>query len=67
MTIYYDKFDFNITADYSNSKGQKYSSSVRDILFHIINHSTYHRSQIASELKNQGIEPLITDYIFFKR
>lgn len=53
--------------NYKNTKGQTFSNSVKDILFHIINHSTYHRAQIATECKQQGIEPLITDYIFYKR
>ena len=61
------KFDLNVNINYSNSKGQVFSNSIRDILFHIINHSTYHRGQIATEFKNQGVEPLVTDYIFFKR
>ena len=37
------------------------------MLFHFVNHSTYHRGQIASNLKEHGIEPLVTDYIFYKR
>jgi len=53
--------------EYSNSKGLKFSSKINDILFHVINHSTYHRAQIATELKNCGIEPINTDYIFYKR
>ena len=52
---------------YQNSKGERFENSIRDILFHIINHSTYHRAQIATEFKNNGIAPLVTDYIFYKR
>jgi len=52
---------------YTNSKGDVYVNSVRDILFHIVNHSTYHRGQIATECKRIGIMPLLTDYIFYKR
>lgn len=53
--------------EYVNSKGIKFSNKIKDILFHIINHSTYHRAQIATELKNCGIEPINTDYVFYKR
>lgn len=53
--------------EYANSKGIKFSNKIKDILFHIINHSTYHRAQIATELKNCGIEPINTDYVFYKR
>ena len=52
---------------YKNSKGIEFSNTVQDILFHIINHATYHRGQIASDLKANGIEPINTDYIFYKR
>ena len=62
-----DKFDLNETINYSNSKGQAFSNSIRDILFHVINHSTYHRGQIATEFRLHELEPLITDYIFYKQ
>jgi len=52
---------------YNNSKGEPFHNSVRDILFHIINHSTYHRGQIATLFRQNGIPPVITDYIFYKR
>jgi uncharacterized damage-inducible protein DinB len=35
------------------------------ILRHIVNHSTYHRGQIASKLKRFGIEPPTTDFFFW--
>ncbi|ODS82153.1 MAG: damage-inducible protein DinB [Cytophagaceae bacterium SCN 52-12] len=52
---------------YRNTKGLEFTNSIRDILFHIINHSTYHRGQIATEFRKTGIEPLATDYIWYKR
>lgn len=62
-----DQSDLNSLIKYANTKGDTFTNSVKDILFHIINHSTYHRGQIATEFKQNGIEPLVTDYIFFKR
>lgn len=32
------------------------------ILRHVVNHSTYHRGQVASKLKRFGIEPPFTDF-----
>jgi uncharacterized damage-inducible protein DinB len=55
------------TIHYANSKGEKFSNTVGDILFHVINHSTYHRAQINMELRSSGIEPVVTDYIVYKR
>ena len=61
-----ENYDLGSQANYVR-KGQAVSSSIRDILFHIINHSTYHRGQIAIEFRLVGIEPLMSDYIHFKR
>ena len=33
------------------------------VLRHIVNHSTYHRGQVASKLKRLGVEPPSTDFI----
>ena len=35
------------------------------ILRHIVNHSTYHRGQLASKLKRFGIEQSITDFFWW--
>lgn len=52
---------------YTNTQGEGYSNKVRDVLFHIINHSTYHRAQIATEFKQHGFDPMVTDYVVYKR
>ncbi len=53
--------------NYTNSKGQNFTNSISEIFFHIINHSTYHRGQLMNLLKIKGVEPIVTDYIFYKR
>lgn len=50
---------------YQNSRGVACSNSVGDILFHVINHSTHHRAQISSELRSFGLQPPITDYLYW--
>lgn len=62
-----ESLDLNKTILYQNSNGQKFQNKINDILFHIVNHSTYHRGQIAADFRENGIDPLITDYIFWKR
>ncbi len=52
---------------YQNSRGAKFENTVFEMLFQAVNHSTYHRGQINSLLKQHGIAPLLTDYIFYKR
>lgn len=62
-----DNFDLDKRIAYTTSKGEQFENSIQEILFHIVNHSTYHRGQIASDCKQHGIAPLVTDYIFYKR
>ena len=62
-----DEYGFDFLVNYSNSKGKSFQNTIRDILFHIINHSTYHRGQIATDFRENDIEPIFSDYIFFKR
>ena len=59
--------DLNEKVDYKTSTGESYSNVLNELLFHVVNHSSYHRAQINSELKNLGLKPLITDYVFYKR
>jgi uncharacterized damage-inducible protein DinB len=35
------------------------------VLRHIVNHSTYHRGQVAAKLKRLGVEQPATDFIFW--
>jgi uncharacterized damage-inducible protein DinB len=51
------------TVSYVNSKGEAWSSKVRDILTHLTLHSAYHRGQIATLLARAGHMPASTDYI----
>ena len=59
--------DFDKIIHYRTQKGINYSNSIRDILFHVNNHSTHHKGQIISDFRQHGINPLETDYIFYKR
>lgn len=52
---------------YQNSKGIRYENQIAEILFHLFNHSTYHRGQVVTLLKKAGFEPPVTDYIILKR
>lgn len=62
-----DKFNFDKTIQYRNSQGLEFINKIEDILFHVVNHSTYHRAQIALLFRESGNEPLISDYIVYKR
>jgi uncharacterized damage-inducible protein DinB len=59
--------DLSQKVSYQNSKGDTFQNSVQEILFHISNHFSHHRGQIATALREQNIQPPATDYIFYKR
>jgi uncharacterized damage-inducible protein DinB len=48
---------------YTNSKGEAWTSTVEEILTHVVIHSAYHRGQIASDVRASGGVPATTDYI----
>ena len=58
--------DLNRVVTYKNTKGESCESTIRDIIFHIVNHSTYHRGQIATEFRKQGIDPVVSDFIYYE-
>ena len=62
-----EETSLNTSISYANSKGDQFANTVRDILFHVNNHATHHRGQIIMHMRQQDIEPPITDYIFYKR
>ncbi len=67
-TIYLlDKCELDAQIKYTTTNGESYNNTVGDILFHVFNHHTYHRAQIATEFKQSSIQPLAADYIGFKR
>jgi uncharacterized damage-inducible protein DinB len=61
------KEDFERQVNYINSQGESFANTVKEILFHVVNHSTYHRGQVMLQLRESGLEAISTDYIFYKR
>jgi len=52
---------------YRNSKGEPWTSTVEDVLTHVVLHSAYHRGQMARELRVGGETPAYTDFIHAAR
>ena len=50
---------------YVNVKGETWSYPLGETLVHLVNHSTYHRGQVATMLRQLGKAPLATDYLVF--
>jgi len=51
------------TIEYTNSQGERWSSSVEDVLLHVVLHSVYHRGQAAAVVRANGGTPAYTDFI----
>jgi uncharacterized damage-inducible protein DinB len=60
-----DNFDRELS--YTNYVGDAYTNNVEMIMIHLVNHSSYHRAQIALLLRQKGFEPVNTDFITYDR
>ena len=43
------------TISYKNMSGKAYSNTVEEIIYHVVNHGTFHRGQIITMLRANGI------------
>ncbi len=55
--------DVSQSISYKNSKGEEWSSTIVDVLTHVVMHSAYHRGQIATHMRASGQTPANTDFI----
>ncbi len=55
------------TFEMSTTRGKKYTHVYQDALQHLVNHSTYHRGQIAVLMRQVGAQPVGTDLIAYYR
>lgn len=59
--------DFDRELTYTNYVNDLYTNNVETIMIHLVNHSSYHRAQIAMLLRQKGFEPVNTDFITYDR
>jgi uncharacterized damage-inducible protein DinB len=59
--------DLERSVRYSNSAGFEFENTLVDILTHVALHGSYHRGQIARQLRASGTAPPYTDYIAYVR
>jgi uncharacterized damage-inducible protein DinB len=59
---------FGTAVVYSSLDGREYSTLAADVILHCMNHSTFHRGQLVTMLRNAGFTDLsATDYTAFCR
>lgn len=64
-----DEKYFTQSTDYKTIKGDPFTNNNFAILMHLFNHSTFHRGQVVTQLRNGGFTGVIdsTDFISFER
>lgn len=55
----------NGVLSYRNARGQEAALPLKHILRHVVNHSSYHRGQVTTLLRQLGAEPVSTDLVRF--
>ncbi len=50
---------------YINLKGERWTYPLAEVLFHVVNHGTYHRGQLTHLLRDLGLAALSSDYLVF--
>ncbi len=51
--------------DYVNLKGEKHAYPLGHLMVHVVNHSTYHRGQVITLLRQLKAEAASTDYVLY--
>lgn len=59
--------DLQRDIEYRNSAGTAFHSTIEDVLLQVMLHGSYHRGQVAQLLRQNGAEPVATDFIAFTR
>jgi uncharacterized damage-inducible protein DinB len=59
--------DANRIVEYKNLAGQPFASPVWQMIFHVVNHGTYHRGQITTMIRQLGYTAKSTDLIQYYR
>jgi uncharacterized damage-inducible protein DinB len=55
----------NSIISYVNFQGETWKYPLWQIICHVVNHSTYHRGQVITMLRQLGAEPMSTDFLLY--
>jgi len=59
--------DLERPIEYANLKGDRFTNPLGALMQHLVNHSTYHRGQVTTLLRQLGATPVSTDLVTFLR
>lgn len=60
-----EKHELDNKINYTSEEGVAFEKDTIDVLYHILNHSNYHRAQISRELRLLGIQPPSFNFIAY--
>jgi uncharacterized damage-inducible protein DinB len=63
----FEEEGLDISVRYRNSQGTPFVNDFREILTHVVMHSSIHRGNIILKLREEGFEPPKIDYIIYLR
>lgn len=55
------------TIEYRNTRGEEFAAPLWQLMRHLVNHSTYHRGQVATLLRQLGFPAASTDLVLYHR
>src|SRR5512139_942689 len=59
--------DLQRVVEYRRMSGEAHADALADLIRHAVNHSTYHRGQVATQLRQVGVSPPGTDLLIYVR
>ncbi len=59
--------DLDRVVEYRRMSGEAHADRLADLVRHAVNHSTYHRGQLATQLRQIGVHPPGTDFVTWVR
>jgi len=63
-----DRAFFDTLLNYKNMQGLEYTQPIEDILFHVVNHASFHRGQLITMMRELGLNKFTnTDLITYMR
>ena len=65
--IQFPESDLEKSMAYTTTQGKSHINLFQHMFTHLLNHSTYHRGQLASLLRQAGAVPNATDLILYYR
>lgn len=63
----FDEDGLTLNSRYKTSEGIEYENTFREMLTHVLLHSSIHRGNIMLKLREDGFEPPTIDYIIYLR